>query len=234
MDEPTRTPSTRNSVWSDSVPRMNSVVSLPAPPWLTRLMPARPRSRSGSERACAAFDLVAVDDFDGGERVIDGDRGARAGDDDAVEIGGGAASCASASEAEGTTAPARRRGQGGTQHVDGSPARTPARIGFARESRDGEEMRADARERRRGRRDALRIATSRLLRGRSPGLRVGSHGLPAAAPSRANAQWRMRWPARLPLRGQRRNGDRDAIRSPASRFNPPQERRRVTSKRRAV
>jgi hypothetical protein len=43
---------------------MNSVVSLPRPPWLTSEMPARPRSSSGSERACAAFDLLAVDDFD--------------------------------------------------------------------------------------------------------------------------------------------------------------------------
>ena len=35
----------------------------------------------------AAFDLVAVDDFDRGERLVDGDRGAGAGDDDAVEVG---------------------------------------------------------------------------------------------------------------------------------------------------
>ncbi len=44
-------PSTSTSTWSDSAPRRNSVVSLPSPPWLVIEMPARPRSRSGSERA---------------------------------------------------------------------------------------------------------------------------------------------------------------------------------------
>ena len=54
VDDPTRMPSTRNNVWSDSVPRRNSVLSLPMPPWLTMVMPARPRSSSGSERALLA------------------------------------------------------------------------------------------------------------------------------------------------------------------------------------
>ena len=51
VGEPMRMPSTSTSTWSDSVPRRNSVVSLPGPPWLPIEMPARPRSRSGSERA---------------------------------------------------------------------------------------------------------------------------------------------------------------------------------------
>ena len=54
VELPTRMPSTRNRVWSDSVPRRNSVLSLPMPPWLTMVMPARPRSSSGSDRALLA------------------------------------------------------------------------------------------------------------------------------------------------------------------------------------
>src|SRR6478672_1242477 len=54
VDEPTRMPSMRNRVWSDSVPRRNRVLSLPMPPWLTIVMPARPRSNSGSDRALLA------------------------------------------------------------------------------------------------------------------------------------------------------------------------------------
>jgi len=49
--EPMRTPSTSTSTWSDSVPRRNSVLILPGPPWLPKSMPARPRSRSGRLRA---------------------------------------------------------------------------------------------------------------------------------------------------------------------------------------
>ena len=51
--EPTRTPSISTSTWSDSLPRTNIVVSLPSPPWLAMLMPARPRSRSASDVAWA-------------------------------------------------------------------------------------------------------------------------------------------------------------------------------------
>jgi len=35
----------------------------------------------------AALDLVVVDDFNGGQRLVDGEGGAGAGDDHAVEVG---------------------------------------------------------------------------------------------------------------------------------------------------
>src|SRR5690606_11168668 len=51
LTEPTRTPSTSTSTWSASAPRINTLLSLPGPPWLPMSMPARPRSRSVRLRA---------------------------------------------------------------------------------------------------------------------------------------------------------------------------------------
>src|SRR5690606_30043988 len=51
LTEPTRTPSISTSTWSASAPRMNTLLSLPWPPWLPMSMPARPRSRSVRLRA---------------------------------------------------------------------------------------------------------------------------------------------------------------------------------------
>ena len=51
LTEPIFTPSTSTSTWSDSLPRMNSVVFLPGPPLLLRVTPGTLRSSSGNELA---------------------------------------------------------------------------------------------------------------------------------------------------------------------------------------
>ncbi|MNP17968.1 hypothetical protein D3C76_1104200 [compost metagenome] len=51
LTEPTLTPSISTSTWSDSAPRMNSVVFLPGPPLLLRVTPGTLRSNSGTDCA---------------------------------------------------------------------------------------------------------------------------------------------------------------------------------------
>jgi len=115
--------------------------------------------------------------------------------------------------------------------VDGSPARTPARFGFARESRDGEKCER-MREQRRGRRNALRIAT-RTASWPVSGLarRVDDPGR-GAFPCECTVADALA--CALTVAGAAPECDRDATghRLPVS--TSPQEHDEVTSKRRAV
>ena len=52
VTEPMRTPSTSQSVWSDSAPRTNTEVTLPRPPPPAMAMPSTPASSSSTVRAC--------------------------------------------------------------------------------------------------------------------------------------------------------------------------------------
>ena len=148
--EPTRTPSIRNRVWSDSAPRMNSVVSLPRPPWLTSEMPARPRSSSGSERAwlrsiCSrsitstaaseSSTVIAV-------RVpvtTTVSRSVAAASVVALVFG---VSCAAAKAGRANAMAMTRESR---SNIDASPARTPARIAVRNEVAGEEGVRAEYR-----------------------------------------------------------------------------------------
>ena len=167
----------------------------------------------GQRARLAAFDLLAVDHLHRRQRVIDGDGGAVGGDDDLVEVGGARpCTCACAKADDGERA-ARRPGRtiGERSDIRDSPTRGPRAVSVDREgvARRRERPRCGAQQRRRRRRDALRIATSGAwtrVRGRSPDSRVEVVCPPAAAPSRAMHSGGCAGLTRLPLRGQCRNG----------------------------
>src|SRR4249919_2373354 len=204
VDEPTRTPSTRNSTWSDSAPRMNNVDNLPAPPWLTRLMPARPRSSSGSECACVrSISLRSITSTAASEsstvmavRVpVTTTRSSSCED---------AASCASANEEDrdsaNATAPAREGRNMGTTLQRARPRAFGAGKLHQGSEADGGGVRvATPRPH-----DALRIATSRApwpVSGLARRIAWLTPRFAAFAPSRANAQWRLRRPVALTVAG---------------------------------
>ena len=177
--DPTRTPSIRNSVWSDSVPRRNSVDSLPSPPWLTRVMPARPRSSSGSERALLAS-ICARSITSTAASAASAVVAVRVAVTTTLSRSVASSPCASAGpgSASASASGLRRKTVSRWNFMFvGSPARTPARPGMVGDGNGGAETRtqADAGARA-GPRDALRIAIRHAC-GRSPGSR-------AAHPSR--------------------------------------------------
>ena len=218
VELPTRMPSTRNRVWSDSVPRRNRVLSLPMPPWLTMLMPARPRSSSGSDRALLASSC---------SRSMTSTAASAASAVVAVRVAVttrlsrslASRSCAKARdgtdsagiEQASASAAVRKRVLRDCMTVL-RRARPRAQQGRAVEARgktDGRMKNACATSR-----NARRIATNRL-QGRSPGSRAERHAdqgrsfPPGAFPcciESMRAQWPLPGLSRLPLRGQRRTG----------------------------